>query len=236
MEINCDVGELSREIDDAILPWVDACNVCCGAHAGDTELITGTIREAIRLGVVVGAHPSWPDRENFGRRSMMDLSVEQLRDSLYNQIIFVKDLVEAEGGELRHVKPHGALYHDVLHREKLASCFKEVVCSVDPGLSIYGMAGSEFGTACEAEGIGFVQEAFGDRRYESGDRLRSRDQDDALIDNEADFKTHLQQLLSGTVVDVHGTAHPLTVDTICIHSDTPHAVKFAKLAHAAIKS
>ena len=155
---------------------------------------------------------------------------------MHQQILFVKNIVESEGGRLRHVKPHGALYHDVLQQEELANCFMEGVRSVDPELSIYGMAGSSFGKACTTAGFRFVPEAFGDRRYESGLSLRSRDNDDALIDSEADFQAHLRRLLSGSVVDVHGNANPLTVDTICIHSDTPHAVKFAQLAHAAIKA
>lgn len=230
MEINCDAGELTREIDDSILPFVSACNVCCGAHAGDETLIKGTIAKAIQLGVKVGAHPSWPDRENFGRKSM-DLPIDKLLSSLHSQICFVKSIVEDHGSKLHHVKPHGALYHDVLRRPDLAVCLLEVVASIDPTLSIYGMAGSDFANHCRERRIRFVHEGFGDRRYASRCRLRSRTESGALIESESDFRDHMKQLIRGSVIDDQGETHRLPIETICIHSDTPHAVSLAKIAN-----
>lgn len=231
MQINCDVGEVSREVDDAILPFVSACNVCCGAHAGDEALIVGTIQEAIRLGVLIGAHPSWPDRANFGRKTM-DLPLNELHDSLVEQITFIKTIVEQEGGSLHHVKPHGALYHDVISSGKLAAELIDVVKSIDPKLAIVGMAGSSLSNWCQANGLKFVHEGFADRTYESASQLRSRSEPDAVIDDRESFLKQLQLFKSGTVQDVHGVQHELTVETICIHSDTPQAIEFAQLAHA----
>ncbi len=230
MEINCDVGELSREIDDAILPYVSACNICCGAHAGDESLIAGTAKEAIRLGVKVGAHPSWPDRENFGRKSL-DIALEDLRISLIDQIQFVQEVVQREGGCLHHVKPHGALYHDVLCDEQLGGLFIDVVKAFDPSLHVYGMSGSVMSDRCEAKGLQFTHEVFGDRTYETVARLRSRGESDAVIDDLGDFRQQLQSFRDGKVRDIGGIFHDLKVESICIHSDTPKAVEFARFAH-----
>ncbi len=233
IDLNCDVGEMSREIDDAMLPWVTSCNVCCGAHAGNAELIEGTIREAIRIGVAVGAHPSWPDRKNFGRQSM-NLPIETLRTSLLKQIGFVKQLAETLGGKLQHVKPHGALYHDVQQDDRLAEMLVEVVASIDSKLQIYGLAESAFAQVCTRRQIKFVHEAFGDRRYESKNALRSRSHGDALLSDETDFRNQIGGLLRGEIIDVHGQPHDLNVQTICLHSDTPNAVKFVKTAYEII--
>ena len=234
IEINCDAGEISREIDDSILPFVSSCNVSCGAHAGDPALIEGTIRKAIEIGVNVGAHPSWPDRENFGRRSM-ELPLDELKVSLLQQIANIKQITESNGGVLHHVKPHGALYHDVLTNPEIAALFLNVLTETDSGLSVYGLAGSDFSESCDKRGIRFVHEAFGDRRYESATELRSRTYNDALIETEADFCNHMETLTTGSVIDIHGQTHGLPVQTICLHSDTPNAINFARLAHGILK-
>lgn len=234
IDLNCDAAEISREIDDSMLPHVTSCNVCCGAHAGDHELIEGTIRKAIELGVYIGAHPSYPDREHFGRKTM-DLSIEKLRTSVLEQIAFVKQLTESLGGTLQHVKPHGALYHDVVRDERLAAMFIDGVSSIDSRLAIYGQADSTFAAACSEKGVRFVHEAFGDRSYESKLALRSRIHDDALLCSETDFRDQIQRLLDGEVIDIHGQTRRLTVQSICLHSDTPNAVNFARIAHEIIQ-
>jgi len=233
IDINCDAGETSREIDDSILPFVSSCNVCCGAHAGDEQLITGTIKKSIELGVKVGAHPSWPDRENFGRQTM-DLPLDQLKVSLREQILFVKTITESNGDRMQHVKPHGALYHDVLRRPELAKLLLEIVSSIDPALAIYGQAGSGFAKMCQLSGLQFVHEAFGDRRYESATELRARSKGDGMIETETEFCDHVGRLIKGTVLDIHGQSHQLPVETICLHSDAPNAINFARLAHEII--
>jgi len=234
IDLNCDAGEVSRKIDDSMLPFVTSCNICCGAHAGDKDLIQGTIRKAIQLGVSIGAHPSYPDRVNFGRKSI-DLPLNELQSNLLEQISYVKEMTETLGGKLRHVKPHGALYHDVLRNEELAKMFIEAVASVDSELQIYGQAESTFGQHCDRLQLEFVHEAFGDRRYENKNELRSRSNTDALLSDETEFCNQIKRLLRGEIIDVHGQTHELTVQTICLHSDTPNAVNFAKAAHEIIQ-
>ena len=230
MEINSDVGEVSREVDDAILPFVSACNVSCNAHAGDENLIRETVRMALQHRVKIGAHPSWPDRENFGRRSM-NLSPEELRDSLRQQILWLTGIVESEGGVLQTVKPHGALYHDAISDRSIAATLINVVRSIDSDLAIIGMAGSPLADDCRESGVRFVPEAFADRRYENANALQSRTKAGAVIVDGVEFKKQLQRLVDGTIKDVQGRIDTLIAETICIHSDTPTAAEFARLAH-----
>lgn len=230
IDLNCDVGEVSFELDSQILPLVSSCNVSCGSHAGDTDLIAKTLAEAIRLGVAVGAHPSYPDRENFGRVSM-PLAPQELVAELREQIGLVRSMAESLGGELHHVKPHGALYHDMQTNEPLAVAVVDLVRELNPELAFYGQADSPLAGICTAAGVRFVHEAFGDRRYADATTLRPRTGPDAVVDNQDDFLQHLSRLHHGHVIDHAGREHPLTVQTICLHSDTPHAATFAQAAN-----
>jgi UPF0271 protein len=164
----------------------------------------------------------------------MDLSRDKLRNTLHEQISFVQSIAEEEGGRLSHVKPHGALYHDVIAKAELADCLAKVVCSIDPGLPIFGIAGSDLADIYGEHGIHFVHEAFADRRYASRTQLRSRLERDALIEDESVFRDHIRLLLRGKVADVDGQIHELPIDSICIHSDTPNAVAFARIARETI--
>lgn len=229
LDLNCDVGELSAEIDDQLLPFVSSCNVCCGAHAGSPELIESTVASAVRLNVAIGAHPSWPDRENFGRKSL-DLSKKDLAESLQQQIELVSQIAKANGGSVRHIKPHGALYHDVIQRPDLADTLIDVAQSIDSSLIIYGMADSAFADRCSVRGFRFVHEAFADRRYANGTQLRSRTFSDALISEPESLRQQLKSFVAGQVVDVNNKSHSLSVQTICLHGDTPNAATWAQLA------
>lgn len=226
IDINCDVGELSFENDAALLPFVSSCNVSCGAHAGDPVLIASTIREAVRLGVAVGAHPSYPDAANFGRVSMQ-LPLSELGDHLRFQIGTVKAITESFGAKLRHVKPHGALYHDVIHQQAIAEVLLNVVSEIDPTLAVMGQADSELAAYCDARKQPFIHEAFADRRYVNRTSLAPRSMQGSVIDRETDFDQRIRDLLEGRVVDLEGQSHSLTVQSICLHGDTEHAVQFA---------
>ena len=119
----------------------------------------------------------------------------------------------------------------MLSNSKIAKLLLEVIFEIDSDLTVYGLAGSTLAESCKANGLQFAHEAFGDRRYESATELRSRTKRDALIETEADFCNHVGQLVAGTVTDIHGETHILPVQTICLHSDTPNATNFARLAH-----
>ncbi|MEP3480990.1 MAG: 5-oxoprolinase subunit PxpA [Fuerstiella sp.] len=226
IDINCDVGEVSFENDCALLPFVSSCNVSCGAHAGDPVLITSTIREAVRLGVAVGAHPSYPDAANFGRLSMQ-MPLNELSDHLRFQISTVKAITESFGAKLQHVKPHGALYHDVISRPDIAEVLLDVVSEIDPVLSVMGQANSEWAAYCDGRKQPFIHEAFADRRYANQTSLAPRRTRGSVIECETDFDQQVRGLLSGRVVDTAGSTYSLTVQSICLHGDSQHAVPFA---------
>lgn len=226
IDINCDVGEMSFENDAALLPFVSSCNVSCGAHAGDPVLIASTIREAVRLGVAVGAHPSYPDAANFGRVSMQ-MPLSELSDHLRFQIGTVKAITESFGAKLQHVKPHGALYHDVISRQDIAEVLLNVVSEIDPTLPVMGQADSELAAYCDARNRPFIHEAFADRRYANRTSLAPRNTQGSVIESEADFDQQVRDLLAGRIVDMKDSIHPLTVQSICLHGDSEHAVQFA---------
>lgn len=229
IDLNCDVGEISFAQDRTLLPYVSSCSVCCGAHAGDPVLIVSTIQEALRLNVAVGAHPSYPDRDNFGRHSL-SIARQELAAHLRFQIGSVKAVVESFGGRLNHVKPHGALYHDVIQNRNQAAILLDVIADIDDTLLIYGQADSEMSDACQAKGLQFVHEAFGDRLYADRTRLAARSHPSAVLEHISDFDAHLNRLATGRVMDVDGRTHSLTVDSICLHGDTRMAIEFAKQA------
>jgi len=233
MDLNADVGETTIENDRRLLPFLTSCNVCCGAHAGGAELIVATIREAVRLQVSVGAHPSYPDRAGFGRRSV-SLSESRLEAELLFQIATVKSLVEAFGARLRHVKPHGALYHDVRSPGPQAAVLIGAVKKIAPDAAIVGQAGSALSELATRQGLTFQHEAFADRRYATIDELVPRTDPRALIDTDADLREHLSGLLIRQVRDLSGMQHTIPVDTVCLHGDSPHAVRFAQIARAMI--
>lgn len=234
IDLNCDVGETNREQDHQILPLISSCNVSCGAHAGNPVLIASTIREALRLGVCVGAHPSYPDRANFGRQPM-EIPLEELREHLRYQISAIQGVVHSLGGELNHVKPHGALYSDMTTQPELATMVIELVHQLAPSVAFYGFADSHLLRICDQYQLQFVHEVFADRRYEEKAKLRSRDYADSLLDNTEDFCRQFTGFLNGSVVDVKKQKHAITVQTICLHSDTPNALEYAQFANQILK-
>lgn len=230
IDINGDVGETRFENDCAFLPYLSSCNVSCGAHAGDPVLIASTIREAVQRNVAVGAHPSYPDTANFGRVSMQ-MSLDELSDHLRFQIATVKAITESFGAKLQHVKPHGALYHDVISRQDIAEVLLHVISEIDPKLPVMGQADSELAAYCDSRKQPFIHEAFADRRYANRTSLAPRSMQGSVIDREADLDQQIRDLLEGRVVDLEGQSHSLTVQSICLHGDSEHAVQFANRIH-----
>jgi 5-oxoprolinase (ATP-hydrolysing) subunit A len=233
VDLNADLGEGAPD-DAELLALVSAANIACGWHAGDARLMQATVRAALARGVAIGAHPSYPDRENFGRTEM-SLPPDELRAGLIEQIGALQALVQAEGGRLQHVKPHGALYNQAARDPALADVVAGAVCAVDPGLALYGLAGSELLRAAERAGLRAVSEVFADRGYRADGSLVPRSQPGAFIDeaDEAVART-LRMVREGVVTAVSGETVPLRADTICLHGDGPHALAFARAIHAAL--
>jgi UPF0271 protein len=237
IDINCDMGERiegKRNHDKEIMPFISSCNIACGFHSGSAEMIENTITNALKYNIKIGAHPSYLDRENFGRQSMQ-VPLHQLQSQIKYQVAAVKGIVESHGGRLHHVKPHGALYNDMHKNEKLAIAVIEAVQKIQNGTIIYIMAGSPLVDTCTKKGIPYMEEVFSDRAYVDHTRLQSRQHKGAIIHNSQEIENRIDNFLNNTLIDIHGKAHKINPDTICVHSDTPGAVQIASTIYNQLK-
>ena len=227
IDLNADLGE-GDAYDQALLQIVSSCNVACGGHAGDAASMTATVRAALANGVAIGAHPSYPDREGFGRRSHFAAD-EQLRDSLRQQIDALLAIVEAEGGTLTHVKPHGALYNDAAKDRNLADIVTGVVAATQGAPALVGPPDSELQAAAAAGGVAYCAEAFTDRAYQPDGSLVPRSEPGAVHSELNRITTQAVQLATtGSVVGQSGEEIAIRADTLCIHGDTEGAAEAAR--------
>ncbi len=231
IDLNCDVGEsygawrMGR--DEELIPLVTSANVACGFHAGDPVVIRRTVELALAHGVAVGAHPSYPDLQGFGRRSM-HLSVEELEDTVLYQVAALEGVVRACGGELHHAKLHGALYNDAAVGLEVALACLRAVRRLSPSPLVYVLAGSEMLRAAEELGLRAVEEGFADRRYNPDGSLVSRSLPGALItDPEAAAEQAAGIALRSRVETERGSIE-VRAGTLCVHGDNPSAVGIAR--------
>jgi UPF0271 protein len=235
IDLNADVGE-GFEDDEALIPLVTSVNVACGAHAGDGETIARTIERAMAAGAAVGAHPSYPDRDGFGRREMT-LSPADLRATLVEQIRAVAEAAHAAGSALRHVKPHGALYNVAARDPDIAAIVAGAVRAISPDLVLVGLAGSASLDAARAAGLAVAAEAFADRRYEPDGRLRDRRHPDALIDDPAAAGEQAVAIVrDGRVTAIDGTPVVVAAESLCVHGDQPGAAARARGVRVALEA
>jgi UPF0271 protein len=232
IDINCDLGEYDvsgvPENDSAIMPFITSANIACGLHAGNPAIIDRTVQLAIEHDTGIGAHPGYPDREGFGRRSLQ-LSYDELRASLIYQIGAVKTIAEAYGTVLRHVKPHGALYNEASLDYNKAILIAHTIMEMDPALILVGLAGSQLLKAAGVIGLPCASEVFADRAYDDDGKLLSRDRPDAVLhDTEVVIDRALMMIRNKIVESVSGKIIPIAADTICIHGDNEMAPVFAK--------
>ena len=231
MDINSDMGEINRLLDDGtyekLMNYVTSINLACGGHAGDETMMAAMVALAKDKGVNVGAHPSYPDKENFGRIDI-DMDQNELLDSVRDQIQLLVDIGAENGVELTHVKPHGALYNRAVNDEGVAQTIGKAIMQVNPSLKVMGLAGSNMLTVFKTLGLEPVGEAFADRSYESDGTLRNRKYDDALITDPDKAAFQAKNMVEGTVISFEGKVIEMNAQTICIHSDTPNAVAIAE--------
>jgi UPF0271 protein len=231
VDLNADVGEsfgaYTIGADAALMRSITSSNIAAGFHGGDPTILRQTVRLALSHGVAIGAHPGFPDLAGFGRREMVVASGEA-EDFVLYQIAAVAGIAAAEGGRLRHVKPHGALFNMAARDARLAQAIARATAAVDTQLTLYGLPGSELITAGRAAGLRVAAEGFADRAYESDGSLVSRRRPGAVIEDAATIVARaIRMVTDRTVVAVDGTVVPLEVDTICIHGDTPGADRLA---------
>jgi UPF0271 protein len=235
IDLNCDMGE-GMDTDAAIFPFISSANIACGAHAGDEDTMRRTVAFALQNGVAIGAHPSYPDRERFGRVDMLGagLSLGDLAPLLREQLWQLQAICDAAGTRLRHIKPHGALYNRAARDAAVATMIVRVVAEFDPSLLFYGLSGSEMRRAADAGGLRFVSEVFADRTYQPDGSLTPRTEPDALIDDPARSLEQVLQMVTQASVHTAAGPVPITAETICLHGDGAHAVEFAGLIHDAL--
>lgn len=235
IDLNADLGE--GETSDAdLLRVVSSCNVACGGHAGDATTMESTIREALANGVLIGAHPGYPDREGFGRRSRF-MQGEELSRSLTHQLMTFVTIANEAAAEITHVKPHGTLYTDAVTDRTLAEVIGQAVAGV-PGMpALVGQPGTELEVAARKYGLEFIAEAFIDRAYQPDGRLVPRTDAGAV---HGDIERIKQQAVSlavaGRVTGLDGTEIDVRADTLCIHGDTPGAAEAARLVRRALEN
>ncbi|HDR2376909.1 TPA: 5-oxoprolinase subunit PxpA [Enterobacter asburiae] len=232
IDLNADLGEGSSA-DAELMTLVTSVNIACGFHAGDAQTMLGSVRNAIKNGVAIGAHPSFPDRENFGRTAM-DLPPETVYAQVLYQIGALEAMVRAQNGLMRHVKPHGMLYNQAAKDADLADAIARAVWDCSPQLILVGLAGSELIRAGQRLGLTTRQEVFADRGYQPDGSLVPRTQAGALISDEGKALAQtLEMVRAGRVTAVDGTPANVQADTVCLHGDGEHALQFARRLRAA---
>lgn len=215
--LNIDVGELELEPPE-LYRMAHVVNIACGGHAGDVHSMTKALNEAVAAGTLVGAHPSYPDREGFGRRAPVGLSREALGSSLEAQLRALSDVARHAHARIAFLKPHGALYHDAHLDDDLARLVMTIACDIlGNGIAVLGPAGGRLESAAVREGMGFLREGFADRAVRADGTLVPRTEPNALI-------------VDPRIAAARGTtlARSGSVDTVCVHGDTPGAVAIAE--------
>ncbi|MDP9353503.1 MAG: LamB/YcsF family protein [Chloroflexota bacterium] len=233
VDLNCDMGESfgawTIGQDEEMLRLVTSSNIACGFHAGDPAGIERTVRAALQQEVAVGAHPSYPDLQGFGRRSMQ-VATEELESLLLYQLAALAGIARANGGTMRHVKLHGALYNDAALNADLAGPAIRALQRLDSTLLLYALAGSALSRLARQAGLRVVEEAFADRRYTPEGRLQSRHVAGSLITDPEEAARQVE----GILLQGRAPAYPsgetrLEAETICVHGDNPAALTIARL-------
>lgn len=231
IDLNADIGEFSsiRDAanDERLLRCITSGNIACGFHAGGPDVMRHTVRMAARAGVSIGAHPSFRDVEGFGRREIQ-LEPEAITDLVVQQVAALAAIAMAEGAGLRHVKPHGALYHMSARRADIAEAIASAVAALDAALVIVGLPDSELLAAASRHGLSAAAEVFADRSYERDGGLTPRHVAGAVLtDQYQAVERALRMVREGTLIARDGSTLSLKADTICVHGDTPGAPDLA---------
>jgi 5-oxoprolinase (ATP-hydrolysing) subunit A len=234
IDFNCDLGEGCD--DAAVMPFISSANIACGLHAGDADTMQRTVALCIEHGVAIGAHPSFDDREHFGRREMV-CPPDEIHSLVARQIRSLKEIAEKQGVRVAHVKPHGALYNLAARDPALADAIARAVRDVDVAMLLVGLSGSALPAAGERIGLRVLHEVFAERRYQADGSLTPRALPDAVID---DLDASIAQVRGivrhGVVVARTGESVKLHADTLCLHGDRADAAAFAGAVRSVLES
>jgi len=222
IDINCDVGEgLGNEAK--LFPYISSCNLACGGHAGDAKTMSEVISLAMSHNIRIGAHPSYPDKDNFGRKSI-NMEAGEFKKSILSQVRMLEDLIAEQKGIMTHIKAHGALYNDLATDRELSILYLDTLREYRSSVSLFVPYGSVIGREAEKSGFKFLYEAFGDRNYRDDLTLVPRSEGNALLTNPTAVFEHLIRMIqSSSVRTISGALIPLVAHTYCIHGDTRSA-------------
>ena len=235
IDFNCDLGEGCGD-DAAIIPLISSANIASGGHAGDESTMRQTLRLCGQHGVAAGAHPSFEDREHFGRR-VLDVAPQEISRSVRAQLERLAIVADEEGVRLHHVKPHGALYNVAADDRAVADAFASAVAAFDPALVLFGLSGSALTDAGRAHGLHVAHEVFAERGYDARGRLLPRGRPGAVIESLDAAIAQVHRLVArGEVVADDGRVVALRADTLCLHGDRSDAAAFARAVRAALEA
>lgn len=227
IDLNADLGE-GGDADEALLGLVSSANIACGWHAGGANAMRDCVRLAMRHGVAIGAHPSFHDPANFGRKEM-HLPPDDIYAGILYQLGALSAIAQAEGVRVAHLKPHGALYNQAARDPDIAHAVISAVHDFDPSVAVFGLANSGFISIARDAGLVAIEEGFADRGYRDDGSLVPRSEPGALIDDEQEMLDHvLSMVRDKRVRAVTGDWVSLNVRTLCLHGDGPHALAFAQ--------
>jgi UPF0271 protein len=230
IDLNCDMGE-GAGYDEVIMPFITSANIACGYHAGGEAMIRHTIELAQKYKVLIGAHPSFRDKENFGRKEM-HLSPDQLYAILIQQLVKIDLVAKEKSLSLHHVKPHGALYNMAAKDPVMAMTIVQAVKDFNEELVLYGLSGSCLVAEAKKAGLATKSEVFADRTYGDDGALTPRSQANALIeDEEKSMEQVMQMVHEHSVTTTSGKIIPIVAETICVHGDGKNAARFARKLH-----
>lgn len=239
VDLNCDMGEsfgaYKLGLDEEAVKYISSANVACGFHAGDPQVMAHTVDMAVAHGVEIGAHPSYPDLMGFGRRQM-DATPDEVKNYLIYQTGALQAFVQARGGRLQHVKPHGAMYNTAAVNKKAARALAEAIYAVDKNLIFLVLANSEMERAADEVGLRYAREVFADRNYNSDGTLVARNNPLAVIKESAEIAPRMIEIIkTGRIKAIDGSFFSVKPDSICLHGDTPGAIEHMKHLRQAIE-
>lgn len=238
IDLNCDLGESFGAYtigqDEAVIPLITSANIACGYHAGDALVMSKTVKLAVDAGIGIGAHPGFPDLVGFGRRKL-DASPAEVKAYIQYQIGALAAFCKANGVQMHHVKPHGALYNMAGADEKLADAICEGIAGVDDKLILMGLSGSKMAASAEKKGLRFASEVFADRGYRDDGSLVPRKEPGAMVTDEDEaVRRVIQMAKEGTVRSVTGKTVQISADSVCVHGDNAHALAFVEKIRKAL--
>lgn len=230
IDINCDVGE-GLDNEHVLMPLISSCNIACGGHAGSVKIMDKVMQLAIEHDVKIGAHPSFPDRENFGR-IVMNISDKDLKESIQNQLQLFKERAQFNQVKVHHVKPHGALYNLIAADREKAVLVLEAIQKVFPKVNVYVPYDSEIERVAVSKGVPVIYEAFADRNYTDALKLVSRSEPNALLTDPQLVVAHVKRMaLNSRVLTVSGKEKEIKAATFCVHGDNKNALLILKELH-----